>query len=69
MGDRVEARLFDLGRVIFELDSARVHVRWAQLAGVPVAEIERRYQLRVVRSTPFYRHERGEISDEEFFDQ
>jgi putative hydrolase of the HAD superfamily len=68
MGDRVEALLFDLGRVIFELDSERVHARWAQLAGVPVAEIEQRYQLRVVGSTAFYGHERGEISDEEFFD-
>ena len=39
MGDRVEALLFDLGRVIIELDSVRVHARWAELAGIPVAAI------------------------------
>src|SRR5262249_32182383 len=68
MGDRVEALLFDLGRVVFELDSARAHARWAELAGLPIADIEQRSQARVVGSEAFYRHERGEITDEKFFD-
>jgi len=68
MVDRVEALLFDLGRVLFELDTQRVHARWAELAGVPVTEIEQRYRLGVVGSAAFERHERGEISDEQFFE-
>jgi putative hydrolase of the HAD superfamily len=63
----VEALLFDLGRVVIEIDSARVHARWAELAGAPVAEIERRAQMRVAGSEAFHRHERGEISDAAFF--
>jgi len=68
MGDRVDALLFDLGRVIFELDTARAYARWAKFAAVPVADIAERYQARVVGSEAFYRHERGELSDGEFFD-
>ncbi|MBO0766136.1 MAG: HAD-IA family hydrolase [Hyphomicrobiaceae bacterium] len=67
VGDRVEALLFDLGRVVIELDSARVHARWAELAGVSVAEIERRARTRVAQSEAFHRHECGEISDAAFF--
>jgi putative hydrolase of the HAD superfamily len=67
VGDRVEALLFDLGHVVIELDSRRVHARWAELAGVPVAEIERRVRMRVAQSQAFQRHERGEISDAAFF--
>ncbi|RZI38595.1 HAD family phosphatase, partial [Herbaspirillum sp. HC18] len=66
MNDAVKALLFDLGRVIFELDTARAHARWAELAGVPVAHIDQRY-ARVIGSEAFHRHERGEISDAEFF--
>jgi putative hydrolase of the HAD superfamily len=65
--NRVEALLFDLGRVVIDIDSARVFARWAELAGVPVAEIERRARMRVAGSDAFHRHERGEISDAAFF--
>jgi putative hydrolase of the HAD superfamily len=65
--DKVEALLFDLGRVVLDLDSARAHARWGELAGVPATEIERRARLRVVGSEAFERHERGEISDAAFF--
>jgi len=68
MGARVDALLFDLGRVIFELDTARVYARWAEFAAIPVAHIEERYQARVIGSEAFHRHERGELSDGEFFD-
>lgn len=64
MSHGIEALLFDLGRVVLELDSARVYARWAELAGVPVADIERRCLLRVSGSEAFHRHERGEVSDE-----
>lgn len=67
MDNRVEALLFDLGRVVIDLDSARVFARWAELAGAPVAEIERRARMRVAGSDAFHRHERGEISDAAFF--
>ena len=67
MGDSVEALLFDLGRVIIDLDSARVHARWAELAGVPVADIARRSGAHVAGSDAFQRHERGEISNAAFF--
>jgi FMN phosphatase YigB (HAD superfamily) len=68
MGDRVEALLFDLGRVVFELDTEGVHARWAELAGIPVTDIEERYRLGVIGSAAFDCHERGEISDEQFFE-
>lgn len=68
MGDKVEVLLFDLGRVIFELDTGRVYARWAELAGISAADIEQRYLARVAGSTAFHRHECGEISNEEFFD-
>jgi len=66
--DKVEALLFDLGRVVFELDTTRVHERWAELAGLPATDIGQRYQVRVVGSEAFRRHECGKISDKEFFD-
>jgi HAD superfamily hydrolase (TIGR01509 family) len=68
VGNGLEALLFDLGRVLFELDTARVHARWAELAGVSVGDIGQRYQQRVVGSETFLRHELGEISDAEFFE-
>ena len=67
MADRIEALLFDLGRVILDLDSARVYARWAELSGVPAADIERRCRAYLPGSEVFYRHERGEITDAEFF--
>jgi putative hydrolase of the HAD superfamily len=66
MKDRVDALLFDLGRVIIDLDVARVHAHWAGLAGVSVGHIDQRAQ-RVAGSEAFCKHERGEISDAAFF--
>jgi FMN phosphatase YigB (HAD superfamily) len=63
----VEALLFDLGRVVIDIDTARVHARWAELAGVSAAEIERRALLGVAGSEAFLRYERGEITDAAFF--
>jgi glucose-1-phosphatase len=67
MGDSIEALLFDLGRVVIDIDVARVHARWAALAGVPVADIVERSRARISGSEAFNRHERGEIADAEFF--
>jgi HAD superfamily hydrolase (TIGR01509 family) len=68
MGDRIEALLFDLGRVVIDLDTARVHARWAELAGVPVSHIEQLSRIGLAGSDAFHCHERGEISDAEFFE-
>jgi putative hydrolase of the HAD superfamily len=62
-----DALLFDLGRVIIDLDTTRVHARWAELAGVPLGHIEQRHAARIVGSEPFRRHERGQITDAAFF--
>jgi glucose-1-phosphatase len=67
MGDSIEALLFDLGHVVIDLDVARAHARWAELAGVPVADIVERSRARISGSEAFHRHERGEIADSEFF--
>lgn len=67
MSKTVDALLFDLGRVIIDLDSARAHARWAELAGVPIAHIVERIVARVAGQEPFRRHERGEITDAAFF--
>jgi glucose-1-phosphatase len=68
LGDNIEALLFDLGCVVIELDSARAHARWAELAGVPAADIAQRARLRIAGSEAFHRHERGEISNAAFFE-
>jgi glucose-1-phosphatase len=63
----IEALLFDLGRVIIDISTDRAHGRWAELAGVPVAEIAARHAARIVGSEAYCRHERGEITDQAFF--
>ena len=63
----VDALLFDLGRVLIELDVGRVRQRWAQLAGVPTEHLDARLAARVAGSDAFLRHERGQISDAAFF--
>jgi hypothetical protein len=39
MQRRIEASLFDLGRVVIDLDQARAHARWAELARVPMRDL------------------------------
>jgi putative hydrolase of the HAD superfamily len=63
----VEALLFDLGRVVIDLSVARVHAHWASLAGLPAAELEKRTRQRIAGSEAFHRHERGQISDADFY--
>ncbi len=61
----VDALLFDLGRVLIELDSGRVHARWAELAGMPTPD--EGFAAQIAGSEAYRSHERGEISDAAFF--
>ena len=61
----VDALLFDLGRVLIELDSGRVQARWAELAGVPA--LDEGIAAKIAGCEAYRSHERGEISDAAFF--
>jgi glucose-1-phosphatase len=59
-----DALLFDLGRVVIDIDFNKTLACWAGHAGCEVAHLKGRFSWR----DEFYqRHERGEISDAEFF--
>jgi FMN phosphatase YigB (HAD superfamily) len=58
-----DALLFDLGRVVLDIDFDRTLHRWAAYAGCDPSHFVGRF----VRDEPYRRHERGEISDAEFF--
>jgi len=59
-----DALLFDLGRVIFNIDFPRALARWAGHAGCEPSAIAARW----VVDESYHHHERGTISDEAFFD-
>ena len=54
--------IFDLGNVIVNIDFSRVLGVWSDLGRVPLALLQSRFQM----GENFERHERGEISDEQF---
>jgi putative hydrolase of the HAD superfamily len=59
-----DALLFDLGRVVLDIDFSQVVACWAGHAGCEPAHLAGRFSWR----DEFYqRHEKGEISDAEFF--
>ena len=58
-----DALLFDLGRVVLDLDFNRTLRLWADHASCEPAELARRF----LRDGLYHRHEKGEISDEAFF--
>jgi FMN phosphatase YigB (HAD superfamily) len=59
-----DALLFDLGRVVLDIDFGKVVACWAGHAGCEPAHLAGRFSWR----DEFYqRHEKGEISDAEFF--
>ena len=58
-----DALLFDLGRVVLDIDFHRVLACWAGHAGCEPAQLVGRLST----DEAFKRHERGEISDAEFF--
>jgi putative hydrolase of the HAD superfamily len=59
-----DALLFDLGRVVLDIDFSKVVACWAGHAGCEPAHLTGRFSWR----DEFYQqHEKGEISDAEFF--
>lgn len=59
-----DALLFDLGRVVFDIDFSKALACWAGHAGCSPAEIAARF----VREETYRQHEMGAISDEAYFD-
>ena len=59
-----DALLFDLGRVVLDIDFSQVVACWAAHAGCEAAHLVGRFSW---RDEIYQRHERGEISDAEFF--
>jgi putative hydrolase of the HAD superfamily len=63
MPDRVDALVFDLGRVVIDIDFERAFARWAEHAGCDPQFIGKRFSP----DAAFQRHERGEIAGEAYF--
>jgi putative hydrolase of the HAD superfamily len=59
-----DALLFDLGRVVLDIDFNRVVAIWARHAGCEPAQLVGRFSP----NDAWRRHERGEISDAAFFE-
>lgn len=60
-----DALLFDLGRVVLNIDFSKALACWAGHAGCTPAEIAARWAV----NEAYHHHERGTISDEAFFDE
>jgi putative hydrolase of the HAD superfamily len=58
-----DALLFDLGRVVLDIDFGKTLACWAGHAGCEVAHLVARFSP----DETYRRHERGKISDAEFF--
>ena len=63
MSPRPEVLLFDLGRVLIDIDFDRCFVAWADAAGVRPEQVRARFTM----DRRFQDHERGELSCEAFF--
>jgi FMN phosphatase YigB (HAD superfamily) len=59
-----DALLFDLGRVVLDIDFSKAIACWATHAGCTTDEIVRRF----VRTEAYWHHETGKISDAAYFD-
>lgn len=59
----VDALLYDFGGVVIEIDFDGIFARWAELAGVPMGQVKRRFS----HGDAYQRHERGEIELGEYF--
>jgi putative hydrolase of the HAD superfamily len=59
-----DALLFDLGRVVLDIDFNQAIACWAAHAGCEPSDIVRRF----VRNETYRHHEIGKISDAVFFD-
>lgn len=58
-----DALLFDLGRVVIDIDFNRAFARWAKYASCDEALLRERFS----HDTAFKRHEIGELSDDAYF--
>jgi putative hydrolase of the HAD superfamily len=58
-----DALLFDIGRVVLDIDFGKVLANWAGHAACEPAQLAARFSP----NDAWHRHERGEISDAEFF--
>jgi len=58
-----DALLFDLGRVVIDIDFVQVASRWAAHAGCAPEDIAARF----LRDEIYHQHERGAVSDAAFF--
>ncbi|HEY3588970.1 MAG TPA: glucose-1-phosphatase [Buttiauxella sp.] len=54
--------IFDLGNVIVDIDFNRVMGVWSDYSRVPLANLQKSF----VMGEDFHRHERGQITDEQF---
>jgi FMN phosphatase YigB (HAD superfamily) len=59
----IEALLFDLGRVVIDIDFDRAFARWAKHASCDDALLRARF----LRDAAFCRHEMGKLSDDAYF--
>jgi glucose-1-phosphatase len=59
-----DALLFDLGRVVINIDFTKVLACWAGHAGCAPSDIAARFAADEI----YFDHERGKVTDEEFFD-
>jgi glucose-1-phosphatase len=59
-----DALLFDLGRVVLDIDFSKAIACWAGYAGCEAGDIVRRF----VRAEAYRHHEVGKISDAAYFD-
>ena len=59
-----DALLFDLGRVVLDIDFSKAVACWAGHAGCSADDIARRF----VRAEAYWQHEAGKISDAAYFE-
>jgi epoxide hydrolase-like predicted phosphatase len=58
-----QALLFDLGGVLIDIDFGRALSAWSPFSSLPAAELQRRFRI----DEPYERHERGEITAQDYF--
>lgn len=64
---QVKSLLFDLGRVVIDIDFDRTIAYWSRAAGCDPRAIAQAFEANVRGSVVFGRHERAQIADAEFF--